>query len=187
MEIKILLDADHNYTVDGVPHPGVSTILNIYFPPSEFYTEAGKEKGTIRHSWYNFLAQGLTPGEKPDPRIAGEMEQFRKWLVLVQPCRLGGEKPFAVKGLVCGTPDWYGEIAGRLSVVDFKPKTRNKRTQVQTAAYQYILKKNNIMILDRYELRLSPTTFRLEKHKDINDVRRWEAMMYGFFAAEFYR
>ena len=184
----IELNEAHEYTKNKVRKPGVNEILNLYFPPNSFYTEMGKEIGKVRHQWYSFLSEGKEPNVEPDPRIAGEVQAFRKWLADVKPVRKGGETPIYDRDLhVCGTPDWYGEINGRMAVVDFKPQNKAKRTIIQTVAYKLNLISNGIIILDRYELRLSDGDYRFEQHTNPMDANNWRAMVYAFFASSFYR
>lgn len=186
--LTVECDPDHVYRVNGIIKPGTNQVLNVYFPPSPFYTEAGRDLGAARHLWFDFLARALEPAEDPDPRIAGEVAGFKRWLEDYKPLRHGGETPLYDAELgVCGTPDWWGMVEGRLAIVDFKPKAKNKRTPVQTASYQHNLLANGVPVVDRYELRLGDGTYRFEPHEDDEDVSRWEAMVYGYHAAGFYR
>ena len=179
------LSADHVYTVGGIRKPGVNEILSLYFPPSNFYTEAGKQKGTARHSWYHALIQGLEIASEPDERIAAEIAGFRKFMAEVKPRYILGEASFGAPGF-CGTPDLYCELAGRLAVVDFKPANAQPRWKLQTAAYQTLLTANGHPVQDRYALRLLPGDYRLDAHKDAGDLPRWRAMVFGYAARRFY-
>ena len=86
-----------------------------------------------------------------------------------------------------GTPDLVAEIAGKLSLVDYKPETAAKRTVVQTAAYMVMLLANQVKVRDRYELRLhSDGTYRLRQHQDDDDLKRWAAMASGYHAHTHY-
>ncbi|MFH0915372.1 MAG: hypothetical protein V1912_02865, partial [bacterium] len=88
---------------------------------------------------------------------------------------------------VCGTPDWYGDILGVHSVLDFKPATANKRTPLQLAAYKLNLMANNIPIVNRYELRLLDGDYRLIPHTDRDNETHWRVMVAAFFAATHYK
>jgi hypothetical protein len=106
----------------------------------------------------------------------------------VRPEYVSGELPYFHPTLqYCGTPDLVCKLAGRLSIIDFKPKSKAKRTKVQTALYYSLLRANGIMILDRYELRLYDGIYRLDRHEDPSDVRRAEIMVAAYHAAQFYK
>jgi hypothetical protein len=184
--MAIELDDQHVYKVDGVKRPGVSQVLDLYFPPSKFYTERGRIVGTARHLWYSFLSQGKEPDSDPAAEIAGEVAAFRMWLRDEKPEFLGGEELLFDKELgVCGKPDWYGVVRGRLATVDFKPVNKNKRTPLQTSAYRRML--DGLGVVDRYELRLDVGRYKFEQHTDDEDEDRWIALVYGWQAAQFYK
>ena len=185
MEIK--LDENHIYHVGNVRKPSVSKVLDLYFPPTGFYSEEGRELGIASHSWFDFLARGCEPTEEPDERIADEVAAFRKFLAEVKPLFIFGEKILYDDVLgVCGKPDLYCEIQGRPSVIDYKPRNSNVRWIAQTAAYQCLIAANGFPVLDRYALRLLPGNYRLDQHKDKNDLSRWRAFVAGFKARDFY-
>lgn len=189
--IVTLDEATHTYRLpDGRTPPSVSQILNLYLPvPIHFMPADAVNIGTVRHQWFHALAQGLGLENEPDPRIAGAVTGFRKFLAEVKPRYISGEVPYFDDLLgVCGTPDLVAEIAGRLSVCDYKPEARAKRTRAQTAAYAVMLQHNKFMVLDRYELRLyADGSYRLNQHKDNLDLRRWTAMAYGYHAAAHFK
>ena len=106
----------------------------------------------------------------------------------VKPRHVSSELPYFDPVLnVCGKPDLVAEISGRLSVIDFKPATRNKRTALQTAAYKLMLNRNGVPVLDRFELRLLDGQYRLEKHDDGHDMARWALIVFGYRAHLFYK
>jgi hypothetical protein len=175
---------------DGRTPARVSSVLDLYFPfPVQFMPADAAITGTVRHEFYHRIAQNpLEELEEPDPRIAGPVAAFRKFMAEVKPVYISGELPYFDPILnVCGTPDLVAEISSRLSVVDFKPASKSKRTQAQTAAYKTMLNRNGVPVLDRYELRLSDGTYRLEKHTDDGDLIRWPALVAGYHAAKFYK
>ena len=176
---------------DGRTPPSVSQILNLYFPvPTQFMPAGCAEIGTVRHKFYHLIAQNPEIElEDPDPRIAGSVSAFRKFWREMKPKFISGEVPYFddLRG-VCGTPDLVAEIAGMLSVVDYKPETKAKRTRAQLAAYAVMLNHNRIYVQDRYELRLHDDgSYRLNQHKEQADLRRWQAMAYGYAAATHFR
>ena len=187
--MQIKLDKEkHIYTVDGLPIPSVSDILSVYFPASQFYTEYGRDNGKYRHEWYAELSQGYELENEPYAEILGAVNGFKKFMAEVKPEYISGEISYHHPTLkFCGTPDVIFNIDSRLSVVDYKPKSKTKRTRVQTALYFSMLRANKIPILDRYELRCYDGIYRLEKHDDMQDVRRAEMMVAGYHAAQFFK
>ncbi len=186
---EVTIDKDrHLYKVDGITIPSVTNILDLYFPPCGFYTEEGRNNGHARHEWYDFLAQGKKAIEPPEDKIAQEIKGFEKFLADVKPVYKSGEKSYYHPTLrYCGTPDVVFALAGRLAVVDYKPKTKNKRTRVQTALYYLMLRANDIMVVDRYELRCYDNMYRLDRHEDTQDIKRAEVMVAAYHAAQFYK
>ena len=183
---KITLDENHVYAVDGLGHkPSVSQVLALYFPPSKFFTEEGRMKGTSRHKWFDALAQGLDIANDPDERIVAEVVGFRKFLSEVKPVYFFGEVALYDDCLeVCGKPDLYCEIQGRPSVVDYKPRNAQGRWVAQIAAYQCLLIANGFPVLDRYILRVLPGDYRLDQYKNPADLTCWRAFVQGFKALE---
>ena len=186
----ILNEETHTYILpDGRTPPGVNKVLDLYFPPCGFYTEDGQVIGKVRHQWFHALAQGIELENEPDPRIAGEISGFNRFMAEVKPVYVSGEIPYfdSVLG-VCGKPDFVGLISKRLSCVDWKPQSKYKRTAAQVAGYTVMLRRNKIPILDRYALRLyDDGKYRLDQFKDDGDLTRWAALVNGYNAALFYR
>ena len=179
---------NHIYTVDGIVTPSVSDVLDVFFPPTPFYTEEGRDDGDFRHQWYAFLSQGNKPENAPGSRIADAIDGFKKFMADVKPEYVSGEISYSHPILkYCGTPDVVFKLNSRLAVVDYKPKTKNKRTQLQVALYFSLLRANNIMVQDRYELRCYDGIYRLDNHTNAEDMRRAEIMVAAFHAAQFYK
>ena len=188
--IVTLDEKEHIYRLeDGRKPPSVTQILNLYFPfPVQFMPPDAADIGTIRHQWFHELAQGHELEDEPDQRISGSVSGFSRFMEEVKPIYVSGEVAYFDPVLgVCGKPDLVAEISGRLSVLDYKPAAKNKRTALQTAAYKLMLVRNGIQILDRFELRLLDGQYRLEKHEDGQDMARWPLLVFGFRAATFYR
>lgn len=185
---RITLDENHVYTVAGKGRKvSVSKVLDLYFPPTPFYSDEGREKGTARHLWFAAIIQGLEIVSQPDERIAAEIEGFRKFVADVKPKYIFGEVPlYDDVSDVCGTPDLYCEIQGRPSVIDFKPKNKQERWKAQTAAYQSLLTANGHPCLDRYAVRVLPGDYRMEAHKDANDLLNWRRFVDGYKARGYY-
>ena len=178
---EITINQNHIYRVDNIVFPSVSTILNSFLPPSGFYTPEGAELGHCRHEWYAFLAQGNKPKHPPHVDIIDAVAGCEKFLAEVRPEYVSGEIPYFHPTLrYCGTPDAILKINGQLSVCDYKPKNKNKRTRLQTALYYLLLRANGVMVTQRFEARFYDCIYRLERHEDSQDIRRAEIMVAAF-------
>lgn len=174
-------------TKEQMQAPRVSDVLNLYFPISPFIKDEHKELGTSRHKWFAAIARGWSIDNTPHPRIAKEVNTFRKFWSQCNPQPKFIEEPFYDPIGIHGTPDLVAIIAGRLVVLDYKPPTKSQRTQIQTAAYFHMLRSNGVMVQDRYELRIDDDGYKLEEHRRIDNVPHWLAMVAGFNAAGNYK
>lgn len=188
--MNVTIDDKHHYHVDGKPYPGFTEIASAVgaIPHNSFYTDAGREEGTAIHSWMIFLARGETPKEAPDPRIAGRVEGFKKFLAESRFTLTDGEKPLCEPTLrYCGTPDLWGSISGVTGcVIDVKSGAREPWHNLQTASYKVLLAANQFRASDRFALYLSDGDYRLVRHTDAGDENRWRAIVAAYYAARYY-
>ena len=185
----LTLDDNHKYAFSGVPVPGFTEIIGDLgiTEPSRFYTEAGREEGTMLHEWLFFLASGGVPAEEPDERIAGRVEGIRKFLRESAFVFEGGEKILYHPGLVFACkPDLWGMIGGVRVVLDAKRGARQGFHSLQTAAQKMALSANGIHCRDRYGLYLKDGDYRLEAHADKADEDRWRAIVTAYHAKRWY-
>lgn len=186
----VVLDAEHRYSFNGVRKPGFTEIAKAMgvIEGNAFYTEAGRAEGDALHLWLNFLGQGNEPDIDPDPRIAGRVEGIRKFMRESGFSYLGGERcVYAYRGDFCCKPDLWGEIGGRPSIVEAKRGAKLPWHRLQTAAQYLALNDSGEVILDRYALYLKDGDYRLEAHRDKEDMRRWEVIANAYHAASFYK
>ena len=171
--------------------PSVSDVLDLYFPfPVQYLPEGSAVKGSVRHEFYHHIAKNPTQElEDPDPRIAGEVAAFRRFMAEVKPVYVSGEVRYFDEVLgICGKPDFVGLVSNRLSCIDWKPASKYKRTQAQLAGYTVMLRRNKVPVLDRFSLRLyADGKYRLDPFKDDGDLTRWAALVNGWKAAQFYK
>ena len=193
IEAGAILDEEtHTYTRDAKQKNSVSSVLNFFLPMSDFIPDDALSLGRVRHAWFHEIVQGYKLENEPDPRIAGQIAACRLFMEQVRPAFVFGEVPLYDPILdICGKPDLIAKIAGRMSVLDFKPPTKSKRTRLQTAAYRIMVNRSDIpgvAILDRYELRFHDDgKYRLEKHEDPDDEKRFGLMVQAFRAATHYK
>lgn len=180
----LTFDENHRYWDEGVNIPGFSeikTALGIGINP--FYTDDGRDEGTALHAWIIFLASGNEPNTEPDPRIAGRVAGFRKFLADSGFKFEGGEKPMRSRALgYCCTPDIYGQMGGARSLIEAKRGAEEGWHRLQTQAQKIALAENGIICRDRYALYLRDGDYRLKKHEDKTDEAKWRALVNGYHA-----
>lgn len=186
----LTLSTDHKYAWNGQHVPGFSEIcadLGVT-EKNPFYTEAGREEGTLLHEWLLFLAQGQEPADPPDPRIAGRVEGIKKFLVESRfKFEQGEEKVYHPILRYACTPDLVGQMAGSRCIVETKRGARLKSHQLQTAAQKLAIEANGIYCRDRYALYLKDGDYRLEKHEDKLDMERWKTLPPAWHTMNWYR
>jgi len=168
----IKLDDDgKQYDLDGVKLQRVTGFLGSFgFGKNPFYTEMGRDKGTIVHECCYLLAQGVLDWDTVDPRILPKVKGYEKFLndTGFKPERLE-EMVYDVDLGIAGTYDQVGTFLGRLSLIDIKNGGFLKFHKLQTALYVIMLRRKGIMILDRYGLYLKDNDYRLIKYPDRED------------------
>ena len=154
------VENEHVYLVDGVPKPSVTEILNPitaggYGAINAAVVEYARERGSMIHE----ITQMIDFGDKPfvPMEISGYVRAYLSFLRDYRPVWHGIETiVYDDESDVCGTVDRYGEIDGRMAVVDLKvqaaPSVANKISVcAQTAEYGRALK---IKDPDRFALYL---------------------------------
>ena len=166
------------HVAGGKTVPSVTEVLAKFFPPSQFYTKSGKEKGANLHLCCQFLAENDLDWDSVHPEILPQVRAYQRFLAetLFRPTIL--EQAFHDNSLwVCGKPDQIGVLGGRLSVIDIKRGSKLQTHKLQTAAYKMILTHNDIPVLDRYALYLSDDKYRLEKHLEQADENSFRTLL----------
>jgi hypothetical protein len=128
--------AEHKYSFDGQPVPGVSEILDAagfkgFYPPGDY-----RLRGTRVHEASVFLDMGAEV--KVGTGIKGYVEAYRKFKADFYDVKWEDvEKPVYHAGLCyAGTLDRFGWLGGRKLLLDIKTGTPAKRRlRLQTAAY----------------------------------------------------
>lgn len=181
---------EHRYFLeDGREVPGFSAICKDLGVTAEnrFYSEFGRDRGTSVHLWARFLAEGSTPADEPDERIAGYVFAFKKFLSESRFHFEGGEHPVFHPGLFFAcSPDLYGNMSGARCVIDIKTGAALPVHAAQTAAQKLALSANGIQCRDRYGLYLKDGDYRLEAHADKADEDRWKVIVAAYHAKRWY-
>ena len=183
------LDEEHRYFVGEQRVPGFTEILRaLGIGENHYWTEAGRDLGSALHLWTIFLARGEEPEADPDPRIAGRVAAFRKFLAESAFKLVGGEEPqFDSVLRFCCTPDLYGYLGAFAVVVDVKAGAQASWHKLQTGAQKIALSSNGFKVQKRYSLYLRDDgSYRLEEHTDTGDETRWRALVAAFHAKSHY-
>ncbi len=180
----ITLDAEHRYWRGTERLPGFSEICaDMGFPKNPFWTDAGREEGTALHQWVEFLATSpYPPTDAPDPRIAGRVEGFRKFLRDTKFTCAGAERiQFEPDLRYCCKPDLWGCFGTVKAVVEVKRGAKAKVHKLQTAA-QALALATELPIEARYALYLKDGEYSLEVHDDDEDYECWKSIVYAYHA-----
>jgi hypothetical protein len=190
----ITLDSEHRYWQDGRRIPGFSEILvDVGFAPNPFWTAAGRDEGTALHQWIAFIATSPYPADdEPDPRIAGRVAGFRKFVKEFHFTAAGAEEIQHEPTLgYCCTPDLWGYMPTALPgsprvLVECKRGARAKTHRLQTAAQSLALEARGFAVQERYALYLKDGGYSLERHDDDEDFEHWKAIVYAYHAKRRY-
>lgn len=189
MTQEIKLDSDHRYFVGDKRVPGFTEICKSLgvIKDNNFYTDEGRDEGNALHQWMLFLAQGQEPEAEPDPRIAGRVQGFRKFLADTGFQFKGGETPLydPVSRFAC-TPDVWGGIYPHTYVIDVKRGAKLPWHVLQTAAQKLALGAYGFRAQKRASLYLKDGDYRLVQHEDEDDLKRWQALVTAYHAKSFY-
>lgn len=188
--LQISRDQSHIYRINGKRVPGFTEIARAIgiIPDNAFYTEAGRAEGVALHEWAHFLALGGVPKSEPDERIAGRVSAFRAFLKESRFRFVGGEQMLYHPTLLyCGTPDLWGDISGRMTVIDLKRGGKLPWHPLQTAAYAELLRQSGVDIRARRCLYLHEDgSYRFDEHKDGADSGCWRAIVCAYHARSHY-
>ena len=168
--------------------PRVTEIIAAFFPPSHFYTEAGRDRGSARHKAYQFLSEGDLDWDTVDPAILPQVRQFERFLA-----DTGYQFKFNELRLThpimnyTGTMDTIGILGGKLVVIDYKPASFLPIVKIQTAAYRRLAVSNGYAVTERYSLHLGEDSYKLVAHTDIADENRWAALVAAYAVISHYK
>lgn len=141
--MKITLNDDHEYFVDGVRKPGVSEILeDVGLIDKTWYNDHACLRGTYVHKAVEIYHTSILDFSSLDDEIK---PYFRAYVQFVQKTRF---KPLLVERMYheptydyCGTPDLVGYVNGELTVIDIKTGGVSNWAPIQLAGYQKLIGK----------------------------------------------
>ena len=136
--MKIERDANHKYTIDDQPVPGVSEILQgVGYVDTRYFDAESRQRGTAVHKVCELWDKGTPiPGLAKFPELHGYLEAWKKFRAEA------GFKPEEIEYVVghpalmyAGTLDRLGDMDGSNLLVDIKTGTPAWWHPIQTAAY----------------------------------------------------
>ena len=161
-------ESTHTFWVDGQKWPSITQILTAEgFIDPEFYTEYGRQRGSLLHKVIHWHVIGELDESSVAPELQG---RYSAWLAFEQDTGFRSievEKP-AISELYrfAGIPDHYCRIFGKEAVIDAKSGGKEAWHGLQTAAQEILIGKS----LPRYSLHLKENgKYKLEPHTDRTD------------------
>jgi hypothetical protein len=187
--MKIELDENHKYSVDGKPYPGVTEILGgCGIIDDTWYTEQSAIRGTHIHKACQYIDEGCLDRDTVDPLYLPYLMAYEKFLDECRPSwDLVEFKVFHKELGYCGTLDRWGSMFGFDVLIDLKSGTPQKWVGCQLFSYDQAVTSmalNGSMDLPllgvqkRYGLYLSKDgTYTLKEYDKRNDWRGFTAAL----------
>lgn len=183
MEGLIFCEGPHTYTLDGVPVPGVTSVLKAL--PNEYrhvdpeVLEAARGLGVAVHAVIELDIRRELDEADLDPALVPYLGQWREFLAQSGFTVLGSELEVASRKYgYAGKLDLVGVLHGRKALVDAKRTAQVPRSAgPQTAGYELAVRECRPDLIgptercDRYALHLTPKNWRLVPFKDPADQR----------------
>lgn len=138
----LLLDAEHRYTLDGAPLPGVTSVLEDaglldFGRANQTSLEIARERGRIVHKLTELDDEGDLDDESIEPGFAGYLEGWRRFRRECELILIGVEqKVWHRTYRYAGTRDRRAIVRGVATTLDIKTGARQRATGPQLAAYQ---------------------------------------------------
>lgn len=167
---KLERDADHKYTVDGKPIPGVTGVisgcgLSDFSMVKQEILELAQLRGTYVHATCQFYDEGDLVEDSLSATLKPYLEAWKRFR------KETGFKPTKIEVMdydpihwVAGQVDRIGLIRRKPCVVDIKPPTKQPWWKFQTAAYGVIFFPGYVPL--RLSTSLLPDgSYRIDEHK----------------------
>lgn len=170
--------ATHSYTYKGKHVPSVSQILlDIGLIDTQWYTQEGRERGTLVHRAIAVHSRGAHCIK--NPLVDMYIEAFRRFETDCdwQPEII--ETPMACIHYA-GTPDQIGMLNGNMAVIDLKTGGISPAVCLQLVAYAKLYEQTYEpkKPLKRFSLQLTETgRYILDEHRDKKDTYIWDSVV----------
>lgn len=173
----------HRYFLAGRELPSVTTVLkDAGRIDATWFTEDSRQRGSYVHQAAHYLDQDDLAEESVDPRYAGYVQAYRRFLTWARPVWT------FVEHRVCdetygyaGTLDRAGCLQhdGRHYIVDIKSCVRPASVGIQTAAYRRCLpdphtwRRAALVLKDDGNFVFEELTDRRDEARFLADLERW--------------
>jgi len=163
-------EAKHRYTVCGEVVPSVTQILQAEgFVNCEFYTEHGRERGSLAHLCIHLDDTGELDDATVDPVLAPYLASYRRFKKESGFIVSVSEEPLASEAYrFAGTPDKFGTFPDlTCALLDIKTGMMEPWVGIQTAAYEILkgspYKRFGLQLKSDGSYKLTPFTNRQDK------------------------
>lgn len=173
-------DELHEYRIDGVVVPSVTTILQaagLY--DDTWFTESARARGKYIHTAVLYYLQDDLVEDSIPEEYRGYIAAFKSFMADtgfqadIQNC----EKPvyMAIYGYA-GTPDLVGYMNDCFTLIDIKTGAETPTTGIQLAAYEQLI--GSPIVSKRHGLYLKDTgKYKLIQYTDRNDLKLFNASL----------
>jgi len=195
----LLLDDNHNYTLDGKPIPGVTSIIGQYVRSGEYYVNvftggtiaasimhAAQDRGKAIHKAVKLIIQGRLAWDALDPSFVAPLRVFEEWMMREKPEIIAAEYSlYSMLFWYAGTPDILCKIRGAYAVIELKTsEAAAAMAGPQLAAYEQLVREADSIRgkIDRYALVLPEDgrrSFTLLPHKS-DDFNFFKSRLYQY-------
>lgn len=181
----IQFDEDlHEYKVDGVVYPSVTTILKAEgFIDTRFFNEAATDRGTRVHRALQAIDSGVPPVLYDASDIRGYVTAWEAFCESREPEFFGIEKAlYSDAYRVAGTADRLATIEGKQCVIDIKTGAPQSWHGLQLAAYAVLLGQAPKFYGDPVQIRRygvyvkNDGAFRVKEYDDYDDFNAVRAI-----------
>lgn len=183
----------HEYRLDGLVLPGVTTVLQSvgmvdYSCVDRDVLEYAQTRGTYVHKACELYDEGDLAEDKLSDGLKPYLEAWKRFRLEsgFTPTHIE-EYSYHKSYLYAGTADRVGKVNGKSAIVDIKPPMSKPWWQIQTAAYAMIWFPEHVPF--RIAVSLHPDgTYRAHRHTDPKDkhiflsalaVHNWKANRKG--------
>jgi hypothetical protein len=150
---------------------------------TDWYTDAGRDRGTIVHEITHLHDIGELIEDELVPEYLPRLTAYKKFLKDTGFKVLHSEVPrYHKTHRYAGTPDKVGEFGKYMAVIDLKSGDSKPWHSIQTAGQAELVKDNlSVILVKRFGLQLKTDgTYRLTEHYNRQDAGIWMACLSCF-------
>lgn len=182
----LTLSADHKYTLDGRPVPGVTQVLKeAGLVNADWATQWHLERGQAIHAAAEYIVRGTLDWSTVDERIRPYLDALQKFLK-DSDCELATAAPelfvHSARHRYAGRLDLVAKVFGEWTVCDWKSGAVGPAGP-QTAAYEmaYREERGITKLLKRIAVQLKPDgKYKMKELADFSDYLDWLACLERF-------